>query len=890
MGPSGLPEGDSVFLPAAEIREQFLRYFEERGHRRVPSASLVPDSDPTLMFVNAGMVPFKRVFLGEEDRGYKRAVSSQKCMRVSGKHNDLDEVGRSKRHHTFFEMLGNFSFGDYFKEEALEYAWELLTVGYGLSPDELAVSVFREDDEAFAIWRDRLGLPESKIFRLDEDENFWSMGETGPCGPCSEIHMDYGVQAGCTAEVCDPSCECGRWLEIWNNVFMQLDRSASGEKTPLPKPSIDTGMGLDRLAQVLQRVETNYDTDTFQKIIARACELSGVEYGAEEDSTVSLKIVADHARALTFLIGDGVLPSNEGRGYVLRRILRRASRQGALLGVEGPFVHGVADAVIDEMSGAYPELEERRAFITDRIRRDEERFLETLSKGLQVLEGEIAEAKGRGDAVLQGETVFRLYDTYGFPVDLTEDILASHDMRADEAGFRSAMDAQRARARAAWKGSGDAAVDEVYGRIAADVDVRFVGYDRLQAQSSIRALLRDGEPVPGADAGDRVEIVVAETPFYGESGGQVGDRGTLATESGLVRVEDTVKPVDGLFVHRGVVEDGHVDEHAEARLEVDADLRQATVRNHTGTHLLHAALREVLGPQAMQKGSLVGPDRLRFDFTHDAPLSEDEIFRIEDLANEWIEANEPAAVRHSSFQEAVEAGAVAIFEEKYGDEVRVVSFGPVSTELCGGTHARATGEIGLLKIVSETGIAAGVRRIEALTGMGALRYIRERDRLAREAAGLLKGTVDELPTRVEKLMDERRAALRQVEEARRSARGDSAGDLVAGAVEVDGARMLAARVEDVDAGELRTLVDDLKNRLGSGAVCLAGESGGKVLLAVGVTKDLTARFRAGDLISDVAKVVGGGGGGRPDFAQAGGKDASRIDDALARFRELVGAG
>ena len=627
-----------MFVPAREIRERFLRYFESRGHRIVPSASLVPRSDPTLMFVNAGMVPFKRVFLGEETRPWVRATSSQKVMRVSGKHNDLENVGRTPRHHTFFEMLGNFSFGDYFKQGAIDYAWELLTGEMGLPPERLAVSVFREDDDAAVHWERGIGIPPGRIYRLDEDENFWSMGETGPCGPCSEIHVDYFWQEGrnpaCTSAVCDPSCDCGRWLEIWNLVFMQFNRDASGEKTPLPKPSIDTGGGLERWASVFQDVRNNYDTDLFRLPLGRAQELSGVRLGEDPEKDVSLRVLADHARALTFLIGDGVLPSNAGRGYVVRRILRRASRHAVFLGVNEPFLHAVVDAVIDEMGGAYPELAERRQYIRSRVRSDEERFLETLSKGLQILEEEIAVLRERGETVLPGASVFKLYDTFGFPVDLTADVLRGRGLSVDTDGFETAMSAQKTRARAAWKGSGDAAVDEVYQRMANDLATSFCGYHSLEAESAITALLVDGVPAEAASQGDAVEVVVEETPFYAESGGQVGDVGVITTPGGRIAIDDTRKPAAGLVVHRGKVAAGRIAVGERAQLSVDAAARQATVRNHSGTHLLHAALREVLGPQAMQKGSLVGPDRLRFDFTHDAPLTKAEIERIEDLVNE----------------------------------------------------------------------------------------------------------------------------------------------------------------------------------------------------------------------------------------------------------------
>jgi len=875
---------------AREIRRTFLRFFEERGHRIVASASLIPESDPTLLFSNAGMVPFKNVFVGDEVRDYVRATSSQKCMRVSGKHNDLENVGRTPRHHTFFEMLGNFSFGDYFKREAIEFAWELVTQEFGIDPARLVATVFREDDEAFDLWREGIGLPSERVIRLDEDENFWSMGETGPCGPCSEIHVDFGVNPDCTGEVCDPSCDCGRWLEIWNLVFMQFDRNSEGVMTPLPKPSIDTGAGLERLAAVLQGAQSNYDTDLFRGILERAQEIASVARGEDAEKDVSLNVVADHARAITFLIGDGVLPANEGRGYVLRRILRRAARHGVLLGVEEPFLHRISDAVIEEMSGAYPVLAERRDYITDRIQREESRFLETLSKGLVRLDDHVRELVSRGEKTLGGELVFRLYDTYGFPADLTADILRGHGLGLDQPGFDSAMQVQRERARAAWKGSGDAAVDEVYARMAKDLNTTFLGYEQRRVESEIRALISEGESRDVARSGDEVEIVVDETPFYAESGGQVGDRGEVRTSAGRVEVSDTQRPAGKLVVHRGRVVEGEVRVGDRAELQIDNDARAGTLRNHSGTHLLHAALRSVVGTQAMQKGSLVGPERLRFDFTHDAPLSPDEIDRIEDLVNDWIEANFAGQTREMPYAEAIEAGAVAIFEEKYGDRVRVVSFGHASTELCGGTHAGASGDIGLLKIVSETGIASGVRRIEALTGRGALAHIRSEEKTLRRAAGLLKVPAHEIPDRIEKLIEDRRGAEREIEKLQAAKRGAASSDLTAAAKQIGDVRLVAARVEGAQGKELRSMVDDLRDKLASGIVLLAAESDGRLALALGVTKDLTGRFRAGDLIREVVAVVGGKGGGRPDFAQGGGDDPGKLDEAFERLEALVAEG
>ena len=869
---------------AREVRETFLSFFESKGHTRVASAPLVPQ-DATLLFVNAGMVPFKRVFLGEESRPYRRATSSQKCMRVSGKHNDLEEVGRSPRHHTFFEMLGNFSFGDYFKEDAIRFAWELVTERFGFSSQDLVVSVFREDDEAARIWEREIGLPGDRIYRLDEAENFWSMGDTGPCGPCTEIHVDRGPVPGWEKD--DPSSDSGRFLEIWNLVFMQFDRDVAGSMTPLPKPSVDTGAGLERVLAALSGAQTNYETDLFMPILARAQDLAGVALGEDPLHDVSLRIIADHARAVSFLIGDGVLPSNEGRGYVLRRILRRASRHGVLLGLEEPFLHRVSEVVIEEMGGAFPELVERHAFITDRVQREEERFLETLSKGLTLLEDEIRGAVQRGETTLAGPVAFKLYDTYGFPLDLTQDILRGHGLATDDAGFQHEMSVQRARSREAWRGSGDTGVADVYARIAADVSTTFVGYQNLDACAQIDALLVAGEPVDRALAGTEVEVVVGESSFYAESGGQVGDCGSITTPSGRILVEDVRKPTGELFVHRGKVVEGSVAVGEDAELVVDAEARAATVRNHSGTHLLHAALRQVLGPQAMQKGSLVSPERLRFDFTHDAPLAEEEIERIEDLVNTWIEQNASSHVRQMGYQEALTTGAMAIFEEKYGDQVRVVSFGDVSTELCGGTHATATGDIGLLKIVSQTGIAAGVRRIEALTGLAALAWLRGQQRTLARAGALLRAPSVEVPARIERLLAERKAAEKQIADLKRGRRGAAAGDLVSAARSVGGTRVLATTVEGISGKELRGMVDELRDKLGSGVVLLAAPAAGKVSLALGVTPDLKGRLSAGALVGEIAAVVGGKGGGRPDFAQAGGKDPAKLPEAFERLYALV---
>jgi alanyl-tRNA synthetase len=865
-----------------EIRQTFLRYFEGKDHRVVASSSLVPERDPTLMFTNAGMVQFKRIFLGEEVRDYKRAATVQKCLRVSGKHNDLENVGRTPRHHTFFEMLGNFSFGDYFKKEAITDAWDLLTRVFGIDPERLVVSVFREDDDAFALWRDEIGIPERRIFRLDEKENFWQMGDTGPCGPCSEIHLivdEDAFQSGA-----DPSGE--GFLEIWNLVFMQFEQTADGERRPLPKPSIDTGMGLERLAAVLQNVGSNYDTDLFQPLIQKAARISGRPYGESSETDISLKVVADHARAVAFLIGDGVLPSNEGRGYVLRRVLRRAARHGVLLGLEEPFLHQVAVHVVDEMGAAFPELVERRLFIEDTIRREEERFLRTLGRGLELLDEEIKLAQREKRKSLSGQVVFKLYDTYGFPVDLTEDILSGNALDYDHRTFEACMREQSERARAAWKGSGESAPAEVYNGIAARVKPEFVGYAGIEARGSVVALIRGGEEVGEVSEGDAVEVVVDTTPFYASSGGQVGDEGWIEGSDGRVKIEDTQKPIDGLTVHLGRVAIGVLRSGEAVDLGVDPEKRRATVRNHSGTHLFHWALRKVLGPQVTQAGSLVAPDRLRFDFSYDQPLTDQEIREIEDHVNALILENIPVRIEQKPYQQAIEDGATAIFEEKYGEVVRVVNFGP-STELCGGTHAPATGDIGSFRIVGQSPVGAGVRRVEAQTGLGAIQHAQLESRYLHEAADLLRVPAAELPDRVRKLMERHRELERELEKTRVQLRRGGSTDPMQHVEEIGGLRVIATEVSDANPKELRGMIDELKQRLGSGVVLLAARAEGKVALAVGVTKDLTATYKAAELIKEVSSVVGGSGGGRPDFAQAGGSLVDAVPQAFDRFRALI---
>jgi alanyl-tRNA synthetase len=873
-------------MTGSEVRKAFLDYFAERGHSVVASAPLVPQGDATLMFVNAGMVQFKRLFTGEEKRGYTRAASSQKCMRVSGKHNDLEEVGRSPRHHTFFEMLGNFSFGDYFKAEAIEYAWELLTRVYGLDPERLVVSVHEQDDEAFGLWRDRIGLEPRRIFRLGDSENFWQMGDTGPCGPCTEIHLI--TDPAPFAAGGDPSGP--GFLELYNLVFMQFEQLAPGQRRPLPRPCVDTGMGLERMTAALQGVGATYDTDLFQPIVRAIDRISRHNYGSDPERDVSTRVIADHARACTFLVGDGVRPSNEGRGYVLRRVLRRAARHGVLLGIEEPFLYEVAGAVIAEMSAAYPELVERRAAIADAIRKEEERFGKTLGRGLELLDEEVERARREKREQLSGDVVFRLYDTFGFPTDLTEDILRTMSLGYDRAAFDAAMAEQSERARAAWKGSGEAAPAEVYGAIAARARSAFTGYESLSGRSRVVALVRDGVEVEEVAEGERVEVVVEATPFYAESGGQVGDVGAIASAGARIEVDDVRKPVEGLVVHHGRVAIGTLARGDEVELQVDAAARAATVRNHSGTHLLHWALREVLGPQVTQAGSLVGPDRLRFDITHDEALSEEQIRAVEDRANELILANVAGKVEEQPYAAAIQQGAMAMFSEKYGERVRVVRFGP-SVELCGGTHAGSTGDIGSLRIVGQSAIGAGVRRLEAQTGLGALDYARREEQQLREAAALLRAAPAEVAERVRRLLERQKELERELARTREQLRrGGGGGDPLAGAREIAGVKVVAAQVADATAKELRAMVDELKQRLGSGVVLLAAVQEGKVALALGVTRDLVGRYPAGELIREISAVVGGSGGGRPDFAQAGGSEVAKTEQALARLGELIAGG
>jgi len=873
-----------------EIRQTFLDYFKSQGHEVVQSASLIPRDDPSLLFTNAGMVPFKKVFLGEEKRPYVRAASSQKCVRAGGKHNDLENVGRTARHHTFFEMLGNFSFGDYFKQEAIRLAWELLTRVYQLPIDRLYASVYQKDDEAYQLWRDEVGLPEARIVRLGEKDNFWSMGDTGPCGPCSEILIDQGPELGCGRPDCAPGCDCDRYLEIWNLVFMQFNRDAQGILTPLPKPSIDTGMGLERICAVLQGVRTNFQIDLFADIIASIEQISGFQMGRQEETDVAVKVIADHSRALAFLLADGALPSNEGRGYVIRRILRRAARFGKVLGIDRPFLHQVVRVVSEVMGDTYPEVREQIGFTAQVIQKEEERFLETLDFGLKILNEEIDRIKGSGGNVLPGGLVFKLYDTYGFPLDIVQDVIRDQPLTLDQQGFESHMKRQREMSRQSWKGGGDREIQEVYkGLMDRDLSNVFVGYTTLEAESTVLALVQNGQEVSEVIKDQEVELVVTETPFYAESGGQAGDQGTITSTEGWMSVEEVSSLPNGLILHRGRIQEGKLSSREKIKLTVSKDWRTPTAHNHTATHLLHGALRNILGPQVKQAGSLVSPQRLRFDFSHYASLSSMEIQAVEDLVNEEIQKNQPVETQVMDFEKARATGAMALFDEKYGDTVRLVQIGDFSKELCGGTHTSRTGDLGLFKILSESSIAAGVRRIEAVTGKEALGQVHQTENHLRSLAELLKTGPEDLPSRVEKLLLNQKDLERTIARLNKALlEGGGIEKILSRVRQVKDVKVLSSTVPTSDAKELRDMADSLRDRLGSGIVMLGGVKEDKVLLVTMVTKDLTKKFPAGKIIKRLAKELGGDGGGRPDMAQAGGNRPDLLEKTLEGVYDWIG--
>ncbi|HXY95498.1 MAG TPA: alanine--tRNA ligase [Steroidobacteraceae bacterium] len=866
-----------TYLSAADVRAAFLEFFRGHAHAIVPSSSLVPANDPTLLFTNAGMVQFKDVFLGRETRDYLRAASSQRCLRAGGKHNDLENVGYTGRHHTFFEMLGNFSFGDYFKRQAIRFAWDFLIFNLGLDPARLWCTVYKDDDEAADIWLKEVGVSPRRFARLGEASNFWAMGDTGPCGPCSEIFYDHGPEvAGGPPGSAEE--EGDRYVEIWNLVFMQYNRGADGTLAPLPKPSVDTGMGLERISAVMQGVHSNYDIDLFKNLIRAAGKLAGTSVLTSS----SLRVIADHIRASAFLVVDGVLPSNEGRGYVLRRIIRRAIRHGYKLGIHDPFFYKLVPVLAQEMGGAYPELVSRRA-VTERVlRQEEERFAETLANGMVLLESAIRNL--RGEKVIDGETVFKLYDTYGFPADLTADVARERGLTIDSEGFEAAMEQQRRRSQESSKfGAEQSAAAKV------DAQTVFRGYEELSTTGQVVALLKGGASVPQLVAGDKGEVVLDRTPFYAESGGQVGDAGELTGPGMRFAVADTQKR-GAAHAHLGEVVEGtlRIGDTLEAR--VDARRRQATVLNHTATHLLHAALRTVLGTHVQQKGSLVAPDRLRFDFAHFQPVTPEELLEIERLVNAQIRANAPGEVRVMDYDAAVGEGAIALFGEKYDKDVRVLKVGDFSMELCGGTHVQRAGDIGLFKIVSESGVASGVRRIEALTGEAALAHVEQNDALLKDLAGLVRGSREDLGDKVREQLERVKQLEREVRTLKDRLATGKGVDLAAGAVDVKGVKVVATKVDGADAGALRSAVDQLKEKFKSAVVVLASvESPAKVVLVVGVTDDQTARIKAGELAGAIAAQVGGRGGGRADFAQAGGSKPEALDAALDSVREFVRA-
>ena len=876
-------------MNSREIRQKFLDYFKAQGHEIITSSSLVPKDDPTLLFTNAGMVQFKSLFLGEGKRDYNRAVTSQKCVRAGGKHNDLENVGYTTRHHTFFEMLGNFSFGDYFKEEAAAYAWELLTEGYKLPGEKLWASVYKDDDEAYRIWEEKIGIPGNRIVRLDEKDNFWAMGDTGPCGPCSEVYIDQGESMGCGKPDCGPGCECDRYFELWNLVFMQFDRDPKGNLTPLPKPSIDTGLGLERIAAIVQGVTSNYDTDIFKDLIGRMEDLSERRYGEDEKQDISFRVISDHARAAAFLIGDGVMPSNEGRGYVLRRIIRRAIRFGQVLGMKDPFLHLIADKVIDIMGRDYGELVTSRSFIDGIIVNEEKRFADTLQYSLSILKEKVDELKEKKEDSIPGALAFKLYDTYGLSVDIVEDVAKEEGLKVDLAGYEQAMARQRSQSQESWKGSGEEEIPAAYRRLSAKgLTSQFLGYENLSSKSRLMVILKRGKESSSAEAGDEVEVVLDRSPFYGEAGGQVGDKGLLIRDGMRLQVTDTLKFGQNFIIHQGKVEEGAISLGDEVVARVDEEKRKGTALNHTATHLLHAALREVLGDHVKQAGSLVSPERFRFDFSHFTQVSQEKLKEMESLVNKHIRENLPVSIEEMSRDKAMKTGAIAIFEERYGEKVRLVRVGDgLSMELCGGTHTSRTGDIGLFKIVSESAVGANVRRIEALTGNAALEYIQNQDNDLKYIAFLLKTVPGQTREKVDKLLKDQKQREREIESLKAKFLSSQSGDLLAGVEEIAGIKVLAREVEAESPKDLREFADRIKEKLGSGIIVLGARKAGKAMLVCLVTKDLLDRYRAGNIISQLSEVVGGKGGGRADMAQGGGSRPGELGNALESVFEII---
>ena len=873
-------------MKSSEIRTAFLEYFRSKDHRIVPSSPLIPRHDPTLLFVNAGMVQFKSIFLGEEKSTYSRATSCQKCMRAGGKHSDIENVGHTARHHTFFEMLGNFSFGDYFKREAMLFAWELLTGRFGLPKEKLCVSVYEQDDEAANLWTELTGIPAEKIVRLGPKDNFWQMGDTGPCGPCSEIIIDQGEDFGCGKPDCKVGCDCDRYLELWNLVFMQYNRDESGTLTPLPKPSIDTGMGLERITAILQSKKTNFDTDIFAPIISAIETFSGVRYGRNIQSDISIKVIADHIRAIVFLLSEGLMPSNEGRGYVLRRIMRRASRHAKLLGVEGGFLYRLVDSVADAMGDIYPELLHERERASKFLLFEEERFSRTLEQGVRMLDDIMNAVKKAGKKSIPGKELFKLYDTYGFPLDLARDMAVDNHLFLDEESFHREMEIQRERARASWVGE-EEAIASVYKELGSEIGkTLFMGYDTSESESTIKAIIRDGKVIKEAEPGETVELILDKTPFYGESGGQVGDAGAIYNNIAETDVTNTKKEA-GLHAHVVKVKSGRLHVWDTVKCIVDKGKRTATARNHTATHLLHTALRVVIGEHVKQAGSYVSPERLRFDFSHFYQLDRKELENVEDFVNEKIRENTTVETETKEIKDALQSGVIALFGEKYGERVRVVRVPGVSAELCGGTHCSFTGEIGLFVIVSEGSVASGIRRIEALTGESAFAYLRQKKAELDQVKGLLK--TDRPLEKIEKLIGDAKLMEKEIQKLKTTSSRDAISDVLKEAFEIDGIKVVKIRQDGLSPNELRLLADNIRDRINSGIIVVSSVTDGNAAVVCMVTKDLTDRYHAGEIIKHLSRIGGGKGGGKPEMAQGGIRDLEKLDTALESLPDIIKA-
>ncbi|MCE5195422.1 MAG: alanine--tRNA ligase [Nitrospiraceae bacterium] len=875
-------------MKSSEVRKTFLDYFESKKHKKLKSASLIPKNDPTLFFTNAGMVQFKSVFLGEEKRDYVRAVSSQKCLRAGGKHNDLENVGHTARHHTFFEMLGNFSFGDYFKKDAIIFAWELLTEWYKLPKDKLWVSVYEEDDEAANLWADLTEIPKQKIVKLGAKDNFWQMGDTGPCGPCSEIIIDQGEKLGCGKSECSVGCDCDRYLELWNLVFMQFNRDESGRLTPLPKPSIDTGMGLERISAVLQSKTNNFDTDLFMPIISEIAARANINYGKSVDTDASMRVIADHIRAITFLISEGLMPSNEGRGYVLRRIIRRASRHAKLLGMHEPVLSRFIDPLVESMRDFYPEIVDENKRTSKILTLEEERFSRTLEQGMKIMDDVIANAKKSGLKSIPGEEIFKLYDTYGFPVDLARDIAHDNDFLFDEEGFHKEMEMQRERARASWVGE-EEAVASIYKELLSETGkTEFLGYDTMQSESVVKAILKKGKIIKEAFKGEEVEVFLDKTPFYGESGGQVGDTGEITSEKTKTSVIDTKKVVEGLHSHVIKIKDGSLKVWDKVNCIVDSERRKAIMRNHTATHLLHAAMKNIVGEHVKQAGSLVDPYRLRFDFTHFSSIDDNEIRDIEDMVNHKILENIDLNLTITDIKKAIASGATALFGEKYGDTVRVVSVPGFSSELCGGTHCKATGDIGTFVIASEGSVASGIRRIEALTGTNANEYFRDKANELQKINQMLK--TEKPSEKIEKLLSQIKELEKEIDRYKGKEVHESSSDLLKNVKNINGVKVISCRIDGLEKKDIRLLADNLKEKLDSGVIVLASVKDGEAALISMVTKDLADKFNAGLILKEVSKLADGRGGGKPEMAEGGTKVIDKLDSALESVYDFIKKG